>query len=143
AEAEAAVANPGAGGNLELVLGLMREGRLSIRAAPLGGWSPDFSVFYDDAPDGDAGKKPEWALLGVHWFQRPYPHRGPAFASLHSGAAASIAARRFHLLWDQAHDIGPAVLSILERAERLMPPGSPHKPRYDRKKGPLAPIDLS
>ncbi len=94
AEAEATVANPGAGGNLELVLGLMRARRLSIRAAPLGGWTPDFSVFYGEAPDGDTGEKPEWALLGLHWFQH---------------------------LWDQAHDIGPAVLSILERAERLNP----------------------
>ena len=143
AEAEAAVANPGAGGNLELVLGLMREGRLSVRAAPLGGWSPDFSVFYGDAPDGDAGDKPEWALLGVHWFQRPYPHRGPAFASLHREGGARMAARRFQHLWDQAHDIGPAVRSILERARRLTPPRSLHKPLYDGKKGPLAPIDLS
>ena len=116
AEAEAAVANPGAGGNLELVLGLMREGRLSIRAAPLGGWTPDFSVFYGEAPDGDTGEKPEWALLGLHSFQH---------------------------LWDQAHDIGPAVLSILERAERLTPFRSPHKPRYDGKKGPPAPLELS
>ena len=36
---------------------------------PLAGWSPDLSVFHRaDAPPG--------ALLGHHWFQRPYPFRG-------------------------------------------------------------------
>jgi hypothetical protein len=37
---------------------------------------------------------------------------------LHGPDAASHALRRFEEIWEKAHDIGPAVQSIIERAER-------------------------
>jgi hypothetical protein len=98
----------------------LSDGVIEVRSAPLGGWSPDFSIFHD--LDGPAA-----VLIGSHWFERPFPHRGPAFAALHGADAAMDALRRFDEAWEKAHDIGPAVLSILERAERaerLVPQGS-------------------
>jgi hypothetical protein len=98
----------------------LSDGVIEVRSAPLGGWSPDFSIFHD--LDG-----PAVVLIGPHWFERPFPHRGPAFAALHGVDAAVDALRRFDEAWEKAHDIGPAVLSILERAERaerLVPQGS-------------------
>jgi hypothetical protein len=92
-----------------LLLALLEAGRLEVRSAPMGGWSPDFTVF---ASSG----RPHAALTGFHWFERPYPHRGPALASLHGGDAARLVSKRFDDLWSGAHDVGPAVWSILARA---------------------------
>jgi hypothetical protein len=89
----------------------LAEGLIEVRSAPLGGWSPDFSIFRDSTG-------PAALLIGPHWFERPFPHRGPAFAALHGPEAATRALRRFEETWEKAHDIGPAVQSILERAER-------------------------
>lgn len=96
---------------VRLFQGLLESGRLEVRSAPLGGWAPDFSVFSD--ADG-----PRAVLTGKHWFERPYPHRGPALATIHFGDAARLAARRHGALWEAAHDVGPAVWSILSKAER-------------------------
>jgi hypothetical protein len=90
---------------------LLEEGRLEVRSAPLAGWSPDFSVFWN-------GPTPHSVLAGFHWFERPFPHRGPALAALHHGDAARLAAHRHEELWARAHDVGPAVWSILSKAER-------------------------
>lgn len=95
--------------NVTLLLEMLEEGRLEVRSAPLGGWSPDFTVFTADST-------PLGVLSGFHWFERPYPHRGPALASLHKGDAARMARGRFDELWDLAHDVGPAVWTILARA---------------------------
>jgi hypothetical protein len=93
--------------NIRLLARLIGEKRLSVRSAPLAGWAPDFSVFH-----GRSG--PSALLLGPHWFERPYPHHGPAFASLHGAAGAALAGERFERLWERAHDIGPAIQNILE-----------------------------
>lgn len=93
--------------NIRLLARLLTENRLSVRSAPLAGWAPDFSIFH-----GAAG--PAALLLGPHWFERPYPHPGPAMASLHGASGALQAAARFQHLWDHAHDIGPAIRNILE-----------------------------
>ncbi len=87
----------------------LESGRLEVRSAPLGGWSPDFTVFYQSA-------RPFAVLTGYHWFQRPYPHRGPALAAWHASEPARLAARRHHELWGGAHDVGPAVWGLLSRA---------------------------
>ena len=109
AEARVLTGQPRRAPNLLLLTDLLRAGRLEVRSAPLGGWSPDFTVF--STPEG-----PLAVLAGFHWFERPYPHRGPALGSLHSGHGARVAARRHRQLWEEAHDIGPAVWSILARA---------------------------
>ena len=110
-EADASLADPGRAGNVRLLVRLFEEGRLELRAAPLAGWSPDFSVF-------STATGPDAFLMGTHWFQRPYPHPGPALASLHRGEAAARGARRFAELWASAYDIGPAILGILEASTR-------------------------
>jgi len=97
--------------NIRFLIGLLEEGRLEVRSAPLGGWAPDFTVFVE--PEG-----PRAVLLGFHAFERPYPHRGPALASLHGGDGARLAAIRHRELWESAHDVGSALWSILSRAER-------------------------
>ena len=111
AEARLLRSDPRRAYRIELYQRLLESGRLELRSAPLGGWSPDFSVFL--GPDG-----PSAVLIGFHWFERPYPHRGPAFASIHAGSAARLAADRHAELWEQGHDVGPAVWSILSQAAR-------------------------
>jgi hypothetical protein len=98
--------------NLRLLLSLLEEGRLEVRAAPVGGWSPDFTVFA--SPSG-----PSAVLSGFHAFERPYPHRGPALAALHGEEAARLAARRHAELWSEAHDVGATLWTLLSRAERV------------------------
>lgn len=97
----------------DVLRGLARRleaGTLEVRAAPLGGWSPDFTVFSDDSG-------PLAVLSGYHWFERPYPHRGPALAALHLGDAARLALRRHREVWGHAHDVGPALWTLLARAD--------------------------
>jgi len=111
AEAVAIQADPRRAPRIELLRDMLSAGRLEVRAAPLAGWSPDFTVFAD--ADG-----PSAVLSGYHWFERPFQHRGPALASLHRGDAARLAARRHLELWEGAHDVGPAVWNILSKARR-------------------------
>jgi hypothetical protein len=108
-EARALQSEPRRSGNVVQLLEMLESGRLEVRSAPLGGWSPDFTVF-------SFGGAAQSVLTGFHWFERPYPHRGPALASLHGGDAARLAAKRFEEVWASAHDVGPAVWSILARA---------------------------
>ncbi len=108
-EAEASLADPDKAGNLTNLLELMEAGTIEVRSAPLAGWAPDFSVFQRSG-------RPWMVLVGLHWFARPYPHGGPALASLHGAEAAGRTARRFEGLWRGAHDIGPAILHILQEA---------------------------
>ena len=109
AEARAMRSEPRRVANVNLLLDMMEAGRLEVRSAPLGGWSPDYTVFSRE-------DRARTVLTGFHWFERPYPHRGPALASLHTEEGASLALRRFDEVWADAHDVGPAVWSILARA---------------------------
>ena len=76
-----------------------------------GGADKPFTVF--SGPGG-----PHAVLTGLHWFERPYPHRGPAFGAVHGEVAAKLAARRHEEAWERAHDVGPAVWNILSKARR-------------------------
>jgi len=109
AEARGLQNDPKRAPRVEFLQRMLESGRLEVRAAPLAGWSPDFTVFANVTG-------PLAVLAGFHWFERPYPNRGPALASLHFAQAARIAARRHAELWDGAHDIGPAVWNILSKA---------------------------
>jgi hypothetical protein len=95
--------------NAELLRELLESGRLEVRSSPLAGWMPDFTVF-----SGATG--PSAVLIGLHRFERPYPHRGPALAAVHEGEAARLGARRHGEIWERAHDVGPAVWNILSKA---------------------------
>lgn len=108
-EAYALSLDPARHRNLDQILGLLTERKLEIRSAPLGGWSPDFSVFWKE-------ETPFALLLGLHWFQRPFPHRGPAWVCWFGPAEARQGAYRFEEIWRNAHEIGPAVERILRQA---------------------------
>lgn len=111
AEARGLMAMPRRAPAVRLLTRMLEEERLQVRSAPLGGWSPDFTVFSN-------AEGPHAVLLGFHAFERPYPHRGPALASLHGGDAARLAAKRHAELWTNAHDVGSTLWSILARAAR-------------------------
>ncbi len=108
-EAEALARDSARRSNLALVRRLFERGVVEVRAAPLGGWSPDFSIFH--TPEGPAG-----LLVGPHRFDRSFPLRGPALASVHGPESARRLSERFESLWEDAYEVGPAVLAILERA---------------------------
>jgi hypothetical protein len=109
AEARSLESDPKRAPNAELLREMLERGRLEIRSAPLAGWIPDFSVFA--GPRG-----PHALLVGLHWFERPYAHRGPALGALFTEEAAKLAARRHEEVWERAHDVGPAVWGILSKA---------------------------
>ena len=115
-EAYAVLKDPARGASLRMLARLLGQGVIEVRAAPLAGWSPDFTVF---------GRRngPRAVLLGFHWLQRPFPHHGPALASLHGPREAALAGRRFDQAWARAHDIRPAILGILRRAREAGAPG--------------------
>jgi len=117
-EAEATLADPARARLLRHLVRRLQAGRLKIRSAPLAGWNPDFSVFHRSG-------RPAAVVVGLHWFARPYPHRGPALASVHGTAGAQLAGRRFEGLWNRAHDIGPAILNLLRTADDRGPDGGP------------------
>jgi hypothetical protein len=100
--------------NLLRLLRMFSAGILEIRSAPLGGWSPDFTVFCQSGT-------PRAALMGVHWFRKPFPHRGPAFAVRFSEREAAVAGARFQEVWRGAHDIGTAIQGLMNRVRE---PGS-------------------
>ena len=107
-EAYALVMDPVKRENLARILDLLQKGKMEIRSAPLGGWTPDFTVFSED-------RGPHSLLIGLHWFHRPFPHRGPAWAASFGAEEAFRAHTRFQELWAGAHDIGPAHPRMLER----------------------------
>ncbi|MDH3206634.1 MAG: hypothetical protein OEO79_08475 [Gemmatimonadota bacterium] len=109
AEARSLQYDPRRAPNEELLRQLLESGRMEVRSSPLAGWMPDFTVF--SGADG-----PTAVLTGLHRFERPYPHRGPAFATVHEGDAARLGARRHEEIWERAHDVGPAIWSILSKA---------------------------
>ena len=142
-EAFALLMDPGKRETLDGIQGLLSMGLLELRAAPLAGWSPDFSVFSD--PGG-----PRALLLGLHWIQRPFPHRGPAWLAAFGPEEARRGHDRFEELWRVGHDIGPAVLKLLTRTTRrwrrpsstarrgpegLADPGTPLIPRKEGQGG--------
>ncbi len=110
-EAFALLMDPGKRETLDGIQGLLSMGLLELRAAPLAGWSPDFSVFSDRGG-------PRALLLGLHWIQRPFPHRGPAWLAAFGSEEARRGHDRFEELWRGGHDIGPAVLKLLTRTTR-------------------------
>lgn len=110
-EAEAMLVDPVKGTNLRNLVSLIEAGRIEIRSAPLAGWSPDFTIFHRTG-------RPWTVLVGLHWFARPFPNRGPALASLHGAAAAWRSSQRFGELWTGGHDIRPAILALLREADR-------------------------
>lgn len=115
-EADCVMLNPERRATAERLGKLLASGVLEVRVAPMAVWTPDFSVF------GKAAQ-PHAVIFGVHWFQRPYPHVGPAFATVHGPDGAARAAARFEELWEIAHDVTEAIEGLLLAArERTLEP---------------------
>jgi hypothetical protein len=106
AEAEALSLRRGGDGTLEFFFDLLDRRILEVRTAPLGGWSPDFTVFR-------AGGDPFASILGIHWLRRPASVQGPIFASLHGKQASLRCGRRFEVIWSGAHDVSMALKGLL------------------------------
>lgn len=120
-EAHALAADPDRRDRVRLLASLLEGGRLEVRIAPLAGWSPDFSCFR--GVDPEAGVRDlrghgtgQAVLIGPHWFERPYPHPGPALGALLGGAHARRAGKRFEETWSGGHDLRDAVGSVLTSA---------------------------
>ena len=111
AEAKSLLLQPHRAPNVHLLTTLLEQERLEVRSAPLGGWSPDFTVFCD-------GERPLALITGFHAFERPYPHRGPALLSVHGPEGARLASLRHKEVWNGAHDIGPVLRRLLSGAGR-------------------------
>jgi len=109
-EADSMGADPSRRPRLEMLLLLFEEGRLYVRTAPLAGWDPDFTVF--------GREEPVTVMLGPHWFERPYPHPGPAFGVVLDGEPARRAHARFEGLWSGAHDLRRPVEELIREALR-------------------------
>jgi hypothetical protein len=123
-EAEALACDPERRRRLDVLMSLLENRRLRVRIAPLAGWTPDFSVFLppvDDTVDGrpqTGGFTEPTLMLGTHWFERPFPHPGPALAVRITGPEALSAQRRFEEIWRRAHDVEDPIRSILREALR-------------------------
>lgn len=85
------------------------SGRVEIRAAGAGAWSPDFSIL--QTIDGAR------LLVGGHYFGRPEPAGGAVFTCvLTTPAAVGRARHRFLQLWDAGYDVLPIIRGALDEA---------------------------
>ncbi|HEX7091525.1 MAG TPA: hypothetical protein VF192_15400 [Longimicrobiales bacterium] len=124
ADAQAAAHAGGLRRNLEALAAFLASGRVEVRAAGREAWVPDFSVFLGVpaglAPGGSV------AVVGGHYFLRPFPVGGPSLTCvLPDAGAARAAARRFEELWAVGYDVLPVVREAVGRAlgEVAAPPG--------------------
>lgn len=113
-EAEIVMADPRRRPVAERLHGLLASGTLKARVAPMTFWTPDFAVFHRNA-------RPVAAIFGLHWFQQPFPHSGPVFATVCGRKGAHHGARRFAELWSAAHDVTEAVTGLLGGARKRVP----------------------
>lgn len=95
----------------DAVAGLIRwagSGRLAVRSAGIGAWTPDFSLYH--TPDGGT------CLVGAHYFGSPHLTVGPSFTAVSDDPEArAILRRRFDALWERSHDVLPAIVGVLEQ----------------------------
>ena len=126
AEADTLAADPSRRARLSMLAALLDDGRLEVRVAPLAGWSPDFSVFLPPsdvsgggargAPPGPIRSHAPILMVGTHWFERPFPHPGPALGAVFHGEPALVAFRRFEETWRTGHDLAGPIRAILKDA---------------------------
>jgi hypothetical protein len=105
---------PGAGAETRLraLLAFLCSGRVEVRSAGLGAWSPDFSL-YRGLPDGSSA-----GLVGAHYFREPPSTNGPSFTALVTDAGAvALALARFEALWERSHDVLEPVVSAVRRRQ--------------------------
>lgn len=84
--------------------------RLEVRSAGLGAWTPDFSVY-----ENTSGA--HTSIIGAHYFGSPQLAVGPSVTVIDPRTdAARLLRARFEELWARAHDVAPAILTVLGRA---------------------------
>jgi hypothetical protein len=106
-----------AAGAVDGLIRWVRSGRLLVRSAGIGAWTPDYSVYH--TPDGGA------CLVGAHYFGNPQLTVGPSFTAVSTDPAArAMLGRRFDALWERSHDVLPGILGVLERV-RVGAPTAP------------------
>jgi hypothetical protein len=103
---------PGSPRALLELLRFAASGRLEVRSAGLGGWTPDFAVV----------RRGQYrtGLLGSIQFGSPELAVGPMFTMLLEDPDATLLLqRRFDEVWRRSHDVLPAIQAVIERASGL------------------------
>lgn len=88
------------------------SGRLEVRSAGLGSWTPDFAI---------VRRRPhDVCVAGAIYFGQPRLVMGPSLTVLtRDRAAVRELSLRFEELWERSHDVLPAILEVLERADAV------------------------
>ncbi len=107
----AAVFDSGRKAELERLRGVLRSGRVQVRAGGMVRWDPDFSVFRQAEGPEAAG----CLLVGSHRFDHPDPGSVPALCGVLKDAdALERAARRFESLWVDGYEVAPVAEEMLD-----------------------------
>jgi hypothetical protein len=103
----------GSGDRLHALLAFLDSGRVLIRSAGLGAWSPDFSIYRGLAGTAHGSA----CLIGAHYFRDPVTANGPSFTALLDDAdSVERALARFDALWERSHDVlEPVIAAIRQR----------------------------
>lgn len=105
------------GDAIERLANWTRSGRLEVRSAGIGAWTPDFSLY--TSPAGVT------SLLGAHYFGSPHLTVGPSFTVISDDpGSADVLRGRFDHLWERSHDVLPAIACVLERVRVGAPASS-------------------
>jgi hypothetical protein len=97
--------------HLRALRDFLASGRVEVRAAGVVAWNPDFSIL-DGLHDAPAQTV---ALIGAHYFLRPYPIDGVALTTMLTAPTPVARVRvRFDELWDQGYDVGEVVRAALD-----------------------------
>lgn len=99
-------------GTLARLRRLAGSGRLEVRSAGLGSWTPDFAIL--------RGGGHHVCVAGAIYFGQPRLVVGPSLTLLtrHRATVRQVAAR-FEELWERSHDVLPAIVEVLERADEV------------------------
>ncbi|HSK20259.1 MAG TPA: hypothetical protein VK912_13990 [Longimicrobiales bacterium] len=94
------------------LLAFLESGRVEIRSAGLGAWSPDFSTYR--RPDGAECA----CLVGAHYFREPPSPNGPSLTALLTDPySVALALARFETLWARGHDVLEPVVSAVHKRQ--------------------------
>lgn len=100
------------GARVTTLLEFLQSGRVQVRSAGIGAWSPDFSLYHRPGAGESA------CLIGAHYFHEPLSTHGPSFTALLTGdAAVAAAASRFERLWSGSHDVIEPVISAIHQRQ--------------------------
>ena len=102
--------DPARRGCVEQLLLHASSGRFEFRSAGAGRWNPDFSLYRLEG-----GGHFSVCMFGAHYLLPLDEVEWPLTCVLTRRAAVQEAHRHFEALWASAHDVRPALLSMLEQ----------------------------